>query len=1743
MGNKLSSYGGKLRYTVKNVIGNASANEENVPSRKVRSAGEMLSLEALIDKYATDDVRDVEDTDIDIDTDASGTEDPSLDVSENTLSILTTQLTPSRVKETPPILPETNATSKHPISSDDSRNVTENSGAPTAATNSATERTGTKPPPTIDTGNILTTPTVETTPSVEVDGDTDLNILSENEETKRVFRIVSTRSELPATTATRLTKGETVPFQTTRAVSDGLIATSATHTSLTTSNPLPQSRDETTPTVFFSSLSTPEPTSKAIATTPNTYDTTKSALIGSEEAKTTSSTYGSDSPTLEMVTTIPDIAYTTTNLISSRSNLLETFPSEPNAPNNGQDGPPTNVPYSTFSTSTKTRPPETFSTAPSRVTDIREDSTTAAAVPSAHTTTELTDHPLTEMSQTPLPNTDHNSIERATTEYVSVSPHTSGTTMITSSGANQEIINTESVSADITDVPTSRTATKPNTFHSTTPESAVTKSDTTGIISSSQYVFKTASHKIRTLSGEANDSEDVITTAISPSAYSNEQLFSESSPSVTDSSLTKISPDGEDTLTASDLLPASITHSPSTQIPDTSHTRRVSDTSYTLTTSVGDRDETTYIPRSSDYKTDIPSSKTVRSTTDPSFTTTSESTNVQFETSTSMPPLSYSTERSPDVFHLTTKKSTDSPDGPLTADVQVPTTSYNLTGTSTAGKDEATTFTDLSVIRTEMPAAKKEITIAPRTDATSVDGQDETTTAFPSSAYRSSIPPFKTGITGAADEKRNTVPPTTYSSNQVAPEYTKQLPDGTDTTSVDGQDETTTAFPSSAYRSGIPPSKTGITGTVDEERNTVPPTTHSSNQVAPEYTKQIPDRTDTTSVDNQDETTTAFSSSPYGSSIPPLETGITDTVDETSTTVPPTTYSSNRIAPEYTKQVPDRRDTTSVDGQDETTTAFPSSAYSSSIPPSKTGITDTVDKTSTTAPPTTYSSNQVAPEYTKQAPDRTDTTSIEGQNETTTAFPSSAYSSSIPPSQTGITDTVDETSTTVPPTTYISNQIVPEYTKQVPGTSYTERGVPTDSVNVKIMTVVPSSYIREGPTTDSVTTKSSTSYSSTTPVPGEDGTATNVYPTPHSTAGPSSKTTRKKPSTSPSDVVLVDRGDGSTTKLPSSGYSTDTTTLTNEKSTMPDTFYTPTKSSTGQIDGGDEVTTAAPASYHSTDRVTRKTVSAISGESHTKTVVATTSYGKKTDGTGKPTSESVSTLSVASSTGQTSVDGDDGITTEIPPSAYSTVETTPRTDGVVTVDREDILISTVPPSGYSTDTNIMTTVATIPATFHSSMKVPTDQTGTSDERTTTAPSTSRSTETTMAPTTGDETAAYVAEKQTSETLTTLSSVSYASAPPVYGEGETNTGEPSSGYGADGTTTTVAKLPSSRTTATATAEASKTKKIMAIIGNEETTKAVPNVTYSRNSPSFTTVSTITNILQTKSRVLTGTNDFITTSVPSTAYGTSTATTESTSSTATSTREPTSQKTTQDITPSTPVTQPTASPPSMVGKGTEAVRIMGRDGSVIVYHGIQPGSGNDKATIEIKLTEEGWRSTDGVPASRESFMRVLSDVQGIFIRASYDHRRSTLVESVSIKDVSLDVGSQEDAGHGKALLVEKCECAEGYDGLSCEYCSPGYTRTSDGLNCTKCSCNGHSDVCDQENGTCIDCRYNTEGSNCERCRPGYFGNALTGTSTDCKPCPCPLTISPNQFSPTCFLDSDGLPTCDACPVGYSGRNCEM
>ncbi|GFS51261.1 basement membrane-specific heparan sulfate proteoglycan core protein [Trichonephila inaurata madagascariensis] len=216
----------------------------------------------------------------------------------------------------------------------------------------------------------------------------------------------------------------------------------------------------------------------------------------------------------------------------------------------------------------------------------------------------------------------------------------------------------------------------------------------------------------------------------------------------------------------------------------------------------------------------------------------------------------------------------------------------------------------------------------------------------------------------------------------------------------------------------------------------------------------------------------------------------------------------------------------------------------------------------------------------------------------------------------------------------------------------------------------------------------------------------------------------------------------------------------------------------------------------------------------------------------------------------------------------------------------------------------------------------------------------------------------------------------------------------------------------------------------------------------------------------------------------------------------------------------------------------------NGISVFYVNIPTLNPQEVRTFEIELRETNWQRVDSrgpTSATREDFMKVLANVEALLIRASFHNR----MHQTLLKDVQMDTAVPQSTGQGLATEVEQCVCPPGYIGLSCEECAPGYIRDASGPGlgrCTRCNCNGHSESCDATTGSCVRCRHNTVGESCERCADGFYGDATRGTPEDCKPCPCPLTTPPNQFSPTCFLDNDGQPTCNACPPGYIGRNCE-
>ncbi|XP_035881390.1 basement membrane-specific heparan sulfate proteoglycan core protein isoform X12 [Phyllostomus discolor] len=213
----------------------------------------------------------------------------------------------------------------------------------------------------------------------------------------------------------------------------------------------------------------------------------------------------------------------------------------------------------------------------------------------------------------------------------------------------------------------------------------------------------------------------------------------------------------------------------------------------------------------------------------------------------------------------------------------------------------------------------------------------------------------------------------------------------------------------------------------------------------------------------------------------------------------------------------------------------------------------------------------------------------------------------------------------------------------------------------------------------------------------------------------------------------------------------------------------------------------------------------------------------------------------------------------------------------------------------------------------------------------------------------------------------------------------------------------------------------------------------------------------------------------------------------------------------------------------------------NGIVLEHHPSREPSPGQPSTFTVPFREQAWQRPDGQPATREHLLMALAGIDTLLIQASYSQRPA---ES-RISGISMDVAVPEDTGQDPALEVEQCTCPPGYRGPSCQDCDTGYTRMPSGLylgTCERCSCHGHTEVCEPETGACQDCQHHTVGPRCEQCQPGYYGDAQQGTPQDCQPCPCYGPPSAGQATHTCFLDTDGHPTCDACSAGHSGRHCE-
>lgn len=204
---------------------------------------------------------------------------------------------------------------------------------------------------------------------------------------------------------------------------------------------------------------------------------------------------------------------------------------------------------------------------------------------------------------------------------------------------------------------------------------------------------------------------------------------------------------------------------------------------------------------------------------------------------------------------------------------------------------------------------------------------------------------------------------------------------------------------------------------------------------------------------------------------------------------------------------------------------------------------------------------------------------------------------------------------------------------------------------------------------------------------------------------------------------------------------------------------------------------------------------------------------------------------------------------------------------------------------------------------------------------------------------------------------------------------------------------------------------------------------------------------------------------------------------------------------------------------------------------------------RTVITLPLREQGWFKVnpDGTnskePVSREEFTLIAYNLKRLLVRAKF---HTDQVEG-GLHNVDMDIANNTVPTGKIAKGTEMCQCPEGYAGLSCELCAPGYRRVNNTLvngKCVKCDCNGHSPSCDPYTGRCLVCLHHTTGEKCDRCEYGYYGDPKKGTEFDCKPCACPLSIPSNNFSPSCFA-SESTPggyICDSCPRGYTGDRCD-
>lgn len=191
--------------------------------------------------------------------------------------------------------------------------------------------------------------------------------------------------------------------------------------------------------------------------------------------------------------------------------------------------------------------------------------------------------------------------------------------------------------------------------------------------------------------------------------------------------------------------------------------------------------------------------------------------------------------------------------------------------------------------------------------------------------------------------------------------------------------------------------------------------------------------------------------------------------------------------------------------------------------------------------------------------------------------------------------------------------------------------------------------------------------------------------------------------------------------------------------------------------------------------------------------------------------------------------------------------------------------------------------------------------------------------------------------------------------------------------------------------------------------------------------------------------------------------------------------------------------------------------------------------------FKLIEsDGWQPS----LSSRDFHRLLSNLTAVKIKTTFGGY--TRLSEFTLQSAKKQPKSafEQDSSLKSLHLIEECNCPPNYAGQFCENCQFGYTRKTpygdSFTECVPCSCNNHSVSCNPTSGKC-NCIHHTMGENCESCLNGYYGDALKGTPTDCKKCPCPndgpcVEIYNHQ-------SNSNEVVCLNCPEGTRGNMCDL